>query len=331
MKNSKLNEITTTSSVGGAYEMPFGAKTMKKKVKNVFNNAFHLDGTPDMDLADGGMMGGDGGGMGESELIESIARKILIEKFVYKASDIPNVKNRENLEGVKEVESNNLEGMDVINNNRKPTRDETIEATAYGMLDLYYEGDVSEKFIQMNKKEFLKGDNTQNVGNAAPSDFVAKQMMDDAKLRDENAAEKKFKDAVQLGSDIHFVKGINQKYKQTMVESKIVYEKIEFTNLGKIDYKLLQEKVKKLPKKYKQDNKIIFIEDAAQNRFKLVYEGSEKHGEFVLVEEKNLITESNNNAKREKLIDFDGDGVQSSRIDENLMFKNILKRATRNV
>jgi hypothetical protein len=227
---------------------------------------------------------------------------------------------------------NNLKNAEVADVNKDKMVDDDYETEAYqnGMEDIAYER-ISDEQKKKNLKNILSPE-MRNSPNAEKSGKVAEKMIAQAKKRkisrDSNPLNKI---AAALGNDIEFLPDdkktpLSNPRKNLAFENTI--KKLTFKN----EFKDEKDMLKKIPSKYKQ-NELVFEMFDGDSNYRVRWEGTENNGVGVIIEHKSASKEKKSLQMFENLSKYDSlafqpvRNVQSSTINENQMFKDMLNQS----
>lgn len=294
-ENSDIEESTTAAS-SGAYQMPFGGKTIKRETMNdiVEINESQFNEMVKKTLVLEYVYGSEGG---KTTNQNSGKTKSTAKEQAKKAEkhQKPNTSDKETATYYKKSNPN------ARDEEKKEKHD--IEARQNGMEDIEYDN-LPEQAKEQIKKGFEEG------GEAG------KKLLDQAKKR-AKSKDKSTETLTQLGDDIEISKK-TEKSKPTVAES---YKKYKLSK----DYILTEEEdVERLleAKHRKLKGKVFFLEDVAGNLMKMDWTSTRAD----IVSLTNPLKEHQEKNKIKSLLSEQKTNT-SVKVDENEYFNKFLKKA----
>jgi hypothetical protein len=226
---------------------------------------------------------------------------------------------------------NNLKNAEVkdVNKDKKVNDDYETEAYQNGMEDVTYERISDEQKVK-NVKNILSPEMRKSP-NAEKSGKAAEKMIKQAKKRADSRLLNPLYNTYNLGGDMEFLHNQDRKQnprKKLAFENVNTMKRLTFKNQFRDDKDML----KKIPLNYKQNNLVFEMYDGDSN-YKVRWEGTETYGTGVIIEHKNASKEMKNLKMFESLnkfdtLDFQSErNVQSSKLNENQMFKQMLNQS----
>ena len=276
------------------------------------------------------------------EISSKNAKSQIASKTAKKVSDITAKSGKESKSDVsvrnKKVSSslkNNLKGAEVKDVNKFKKVDDDYETEAYqnGMEDIAYER-ISDEQKKKNMKNIVSPELRKNP-NAETSEKMAKKMISQAKKRKISRDASPFSKIAASGTDIEFLPD-SKKQPLPNPRKKLAFENVNTMKrlTFKSHFRDDKDMLRKIPSNYKQNDLVFEMYDGDSN-YKVRWEGTETYGTGIILEHKSASLEAKNLKMFESLnkfdrLDFQSErNVQSSTLNENQMFKQMLNQSRR--
>lgn len=351
-ETDELQEATTTGSVGGSYETPFGfmkgdekrledlkenkkmnitLKELYAVVKKTLIKEEVYSETPSKSTGDNMIATGEEKGKATStknavkeKTYDSTAAKATKSSTDKTGTDAKKAA-KDSAKKAEDYTKNNLKDSEVsdVNETKVQDDDQRIEAYANGLEDTQYDNISPEK--QKQNKEYLKNESAMDSPNSQDTG-VNQQMADDAVKRNNEASNDDANYRFFGGDVTTKAKGEGGGDKK-----KIAYEnaipKLKFKAPFKSGKDMLT-RVKNLPAKHKI-NESVFIMSDGNNDYKIRWEGHSSNGVPIVLEHRNVIAEKAAYEKHMLLSEYNTtqSNNSSSKENEHDIFKQILNQS----
>ena len=230
---------------------------------------------------------------------------------------------------------NNLKNAEVADVNKDKKVDDDYETEAYqnGMEDIAYER-IFDKQKKKNAKNIVSPEMRKSP-NAEKSGKAAKKMISQANKRKISRDASPFTKIAASGTDIEFLPD-SKKQPLPNPRKKLAFENVNTMKRLTFKNQFRDEKdmLKKIPSNYKQNDLMFEMYDGDSN-YRVRWEGTETYGTGIILEHKSASLEAKNLKMFESLNKFDRldtqseRNVQSSTLNENQMFKQMLNQSRR--
>jgi hypothetical protein len=276
------------------------------------------------------------------EISSKNAKSQITSKSAKKVSDITAKSGKESKSDVsvrnKKVSAslkNNLKNAQVadVNKDKKVNDDYETEAYQNGMEDIAYErisdGQKKKNVKNIGSPEMRKSPNAEKGGKAA------EKMISQAKKRKISRDASPFAKIAASGTDIEFLPD-SKKQPLPNPRKKLAFENVNTMKrlTFKSHFRDDKDMLRKIPSNYKQNDLMFEMYDGDSN-YRVRWEGTETYGVGVIIEHKSASKEMKNMKMFESLnkfdrLDFQSErNVQSSTLNENQMFKQMLNQSRR--